>query len=522
MVSDRKRAMLFCGNVEMFIPIIETLQNSNLVEPVFWAARKQHSAKIKRKFKSVACFDSLCDGVYVEGLSKLGVVLDYSRITRNLINNLAPYERVFMEMLYTRADPGGGFSYYESQKVYRDHLVQAFSLLDKFKPDVLIMESAPHLIWDYALYIVATTHYKLNIIILSDTPIPNRMVVYRDLKQCSVSNAKSTSTGFKKEKCLPKDIVKYIESIRSDFLSGASYMLKALMPAEAKLSHWSIANINKRLNQQKCETKKRLWQERRNQIFNTESDISDRHYLKQSGKSWKDSFRGGRDFYTQRLVDIKKRKALLNRYESLSKIPDLRQPYIYFPLHWQPENTTVPLAGMFSDQYFILSLLIEAIPTDWKIYVKENPNQFEWHRGSFARYPRYYDDMLGLGRVELVRMEFDSFQLIDNSCCVCAITGTSGWEAVVRGKSALVAGSCVWYADAPRVHHISSISDIKNAINEIRNQDSVLDENSLTEFLTDFLNKSYKCTVSASHVKTSVSDMSENVKAITQAITDNL
>ena len=519
MQNKRKKAMILCGNIETFIPVVEELEKNHLLTPVFWSARKQNKEKIKAAFSSIVFYDSLCDGVYANVSNTLNISLDYSCITSDLIDRFAIHERVFMEMLYTRSDSGGGFNHYEAQKIYHEHLAQAFVLLKYFETDVLIMETAPHLMWDYMLYAVAL-HLKLNIVILSDTPIPNRMVVYRDLNGRNVSEGNPTKQELNID--LPDDITRYIASLRSDFLSGTTYMLKALMPNNDKKLHWSIDNISRRLDASRKKIKKSLWVERKNKILDRENDISDKHYLKQSNVSWKDSFSMAGDFHSQRLKDLDRRIALLNRYKELSVEADLEKDYIYFPLHLQPENTTVPMAGLFSNQYLALTLLRQAIPSHWKIYVKEAPYQFEWHRGNFARHPRYYDEILELENIDLIKMETDPFQLIDHAKCIFSITGSTGWEASVRGKVVLVAGSSVWYMGAPGCYQVKSMDDIRNVISYMDNKRSVLNDSDITSFLTVFLNRSYNCVVNASHIETLVKDKEKNIENIIQAITDNI
>ena len=54
----------------------------------------------------------------------------------------------------------------------------------------------------------------------------------------------------------------------------------------------------------------------------------------------------------------------------------LVQPFVYVPLHLQPERSTNPLGGVFDEQYLMVGMISSELPSGWRIYVKEHPSQF--------------------------------------------------------------------------------------------------------------------------------------------------
>jgi hypothetical protein len=57
---------------------------------------------------------------------------------------------------------------------------------------------------------------------------------------------------------------------------------------------------------------------------------------------------------------------------------DWNKKYVYFPLHFQPELSTNILGGIYEDQAYALECLIQILPDDWMVYVKENPLQYSY------------------------------------------------------------------------------------------------------------------------------------------------
>lgn len=120
-------------------------------------------------------------------------------------------------------------------------------------------------------------------------------------------------------------------------------------------------------------------------------------------------------------------------------------PYVYFPLHMQPELTTTSIGGIYEDQMLAIERLSKRIPPDWVIYVKENFVQTEQFRGAF-----FFQRLRRLPNVCMISRRINTFKLIESSQFVATITGTVGWEAITGGKNVLVFGH-TWYRTLPGV-----------------------------------------------------------------------
>ena len=56
----------------------------------------------------------------------------------------------------------------------------------------------------------------------------------------------------------------------------------------------------------------------------------------------------------------------------------------------QPEASTLPMAGIYSDFELILETLLSELPDDWFIYYKEHPLVFNLLKESFLTKNKHY------------------------------------------------------------------------------------------------------------------------------------
>jgi len=163
-------------------------------------------------------------------------------------------------------------------------------------------------------------------------------------------------------------------------------------------------------------------------------------------------------------------------YQSLSLecVPSMNRKFIYVALHLQPECTTNPVGEVFQDQVFLIQTLSDALPSDWVIYVKEHPFQWPYYGIGFSedRYRSYYERIAKIPKVSLIPIKTRSLDLISKAQAVATVSGTVGWEAVLRGKPALVFGNA-WYQYAPGVMRVRNVDDCRKALNLIQNNFSV-------------------------------------------------
>jgi hypothetical protein len=131
------------------------------------------------------------------------------------------------------------------------------------------------------------------------------------------------------------------------------------------------------------------------------------------------------------LLKIILRNFFINR-NSITKIKN--RPFIYFPLHVEPERTLLIKGQFYSDQINVIKIIAQSLPVDFKLYVKEHPAMklFGWRDITF------YKKILKMPNVELVNPNVSNDKLIQNCKMVITIAGTSGLESAFYNKPSIV------------------------------------------------------------------------------------
>lgn len=139
---------------------------------------------------------------------------------------------------------------------------------------------------------------------------------------------------------------------------------------------------------------------------------------------------------------IKSRKTMIQRSV---RNPNLDEPYVFFALHAQPERTTDPEAGIYSNQFIAIQKLRTLIPEKWKIYVKEHPVQYDiryLHLKQLRfRNPEFYKNIEKIQNTQIVSDRMSSEILLQNAKAVATGTGSIAWEAILHGRQVITFGN---------------------------------------------------------------------------------
>jgi len=176
-------------------------------------------------------------------------------------------------------------------------------------------------------------------------------------------------------------------------------------------------------------------------------------------------------FYARALarevLTLHRRWLLRWSYESKTIQPDYNTPYIFVPLHVQPERTSVPQGDIFGHQLLMIEILSRSLPEGWLLYVKEHPVQlYDRPVFKFFRTPVFYKEILRFKNVRLVPSRITARKLIDHARAVAAVTSTTCWEALFRGKPALIFGH-VWFKFCEGVFHTPTDDKCREAMDKI-------------------------------------------------------
>jgi hypothetical protein len=132
---------------------------------------------------------------------------------------------------------------------------------------------------------------------------------------------------------------------------------------------------------------------------------------------------------------------------------------IFFPLHYQPEASTLIWAPFHVDQIAAIENIAKTLPIDHVLYVKE-------HKGSLGRRPfGYYKRLRQIPNVRLITPYWDSHDLIRRASAVCVLTSTVGWEAIMYEKPVIALGDAFFNA-YDHVARIRSYEDLAAAFHK--------------------------------------------------------
>lgn len=149
------------------------------------------------------------------------------------------------------------------------------------------------------------------------------------------------------------------------------------------------------------------------------------------------------------------------------------KPFIYFPLHYQPEATTVPYGDFYFDQINAIKILSSMSEKfNFKIYVKEHPDTFNigrtaWTMGMQARSYNYYNNIANIKNVSLIDINENSEELVNSAICVSTVTGTTAIEALYLNKHILIFGNA-WYLNySKNFIKYENINQLEDYFNDI-------------------------------------------------------
>jgi hypothetical protein len=119
--------------------------------------------------------------------------------------------------------------------------------------------------------------------------------------------------------------------------------------------------------------------------------------------------------------------------------------YVLYPVHFQPEASTLVQAPYYLDQEALIEDISKSLPVGYRLYVKEHVS----NRG--RRPPAFYKRLRETFGVRLLGPDEDTWQLIRNAAAVTVITGTVGWEGLLFGKPVVTFGD-VFYNECSLTH----------------------------------------------------------------------
>lgn len=221
-------------------------------------------------------------------------------------------------------------------------------------------------------------------------------------------------------------------------------------------------------------------------------------YLKFSGSESVPTFDVSSVHYIKRAFDQADQK-LMESYERECDESWKKggRPFVYLPLHYQPEMTSNPDGLTRYDQQNLIFSLRGALPKEYDLVVREHPSQFylyDWANG--FRSTSFYKSISKIDGVQLSSVHENPFELTDKCTELFTLTGSAALEACLRSRPASYFGR-PWYRGCPSVRDLSN-----NPLLNLRVQEPAeMDEEGVYTFLKSRILEAPIGTVNPSNVK---------------------
>lgn len=394
---------------EIWDPIIEELQNQGYWGTVIKRTRKPSIEEFKEIRNSFELPEAATRKQY----------LFYEILARKMHGLLG--------MLSRKTD--WGTDRYNSASVHelsnRIKIYADFYTTYLLKEDIglVIFWISPHMGWDNILYEVAK-FYGIKTLILDQSHFPNKFFHYFDFNDYglfSTSKILGNITEYKIEKSIEKDWF---------------YMRK---------NQWRIADFNFKKLFSISKYKNRI-----NRIFEKNDYLRLLKEFSLKERRSQSFFR----FYTERNYKKELKNIIKTQYS-------LENKYVYFPLHRAPEKSTSNWSGIYLDQVLALEKLSKLIPSDWFIYIKENPGQTGASRDHL-----FFERLKLIPNLVFLSSDANTFELTRNAQFIATIVGTVGFEAITGGKNILIFGWGVWYKTLPGVYEYRDDININELVDK--------------------------------------------------------
>ncbi|MBX9829344.1 MAG: hypothetical protein K2Y27_30690 [Xanthobacteraceae bacterium] len=142
-----------------------------------------------------------------------------------------------------------------------------------------------------------------------------------------------------------------------------------------------------------------------------------------------------------------------------ARLDDLKgKPFVYFPMHKEPEESFLLRSPEFFSQHAAIASLSRSLPAGTLLAIKENSY-------AIARRPRdFYRQIAALKNVVLLDVNEDGIECVRRASAVATITGTAGIEAAAMGQPVISFAQHHPMSMLPHVQTVKNESDLSKML----------------------------------------------------------
>jgi hypothetical protein len=220
-------------------------------------------------------------------------------------------------------------------------------------------------------------------------------------------------------------------------------------------------------------------------------------------------------FKVKKIVTAKKIELVHNTiFDTVNK----KDKYFIFPLHMQPEASTLILSPFYVNQKECIINISKLLPIDTYLYVKEHKSALGQNNFEF------YKELKKHPNIKLISYRESMFHLIKDSIGTINLSSTVGLESLIIKKPTILLGN-VFYNDTGLTFKVDSYTQLQEVLKQVNNENYNLDDTfeNYDERLAYYLNalneKSYPFEFNVAKMDTKKKVMTqENIQAFSKCI----
>ena len=445
-----------------WVDVAARLEREDGYEVCYWLGGMRIQDNVRGRFPN-AVFHVGHDAR--DGRPPPGLEVSPAPLDEELLRAMTPCETVVLKMM-ERFDLCDYFSYGERVRQYHRILSCMAAMFDHVRPHLVIHATSPHVVHDYVFYALCRLH-GVATVMFERTSLPDRIFHLARLEDGCEPLQEAYAAA---RRAYGGEAVRLADDVE-DSLARMTGPYDRAVPVRLR---YKLDRAVKKIPLGETvgpvgHLKSRLAAACRGARIVAETLLKGppEVFGKRKGKPFGERHMGRLEFLSYRIDVRRKRRRLMACYEALCHPVDFGRPYVYVALQCQPERQASPNGGVFAHQNLMVDLLSKSVPAGWHLYVKEHVSQFnDYQTPERGRSELFYRDMAALPNVSLVPMSVNSFALIDKARAVATVAGTAGWEAVVRGRPALLF-AYGWYRGCEGVFFTPTAEACRQALAEI-------------------------------------------------------
>ena len=365
-------------------------------------------------------------------------------------NKEIKFNKIEKGLFYQTLDRVSNFEYSTVEKnlFFKNHVNFWINFFIENKVKFLLFAEVPHLTWDFSLYLVAKK-MNIKIIIIKKSSLLNINYLCSDINP-NIKNIINLKNKINLEE----------RYYNSDF--GFNFYKKKI--SSKKKGKYDFLNKNILI----------IIQSLYNLLYHLFSDIpkqsktlSHNSYSFSTFASKKKGI--NRLNYTAYVFNCFLRKItnrIYNNFQNKKIIFNKKKKYIFFPLHFQPERTTLPEGWRYSDQLSAIKILSKSLPLNWQIIVKEHPRQLSFDlRNYHYRDLNFYRKLKSIPRVIYLSSDANYDEILKKCDVTATITGSVCTEGIFLNKPSVIFGQ-TWLMNVKKIIHLyKNVNELKKFLN---------------------------------------------------------